>query len=671
MPTTNSLADFLEGIADAIRYAEGSSGVINAQNFEARIRALSGGGEKVTLTYTFNNEIAGNAYGTIYLFTSDSDSEGDYSLFWGNGTGVMSNYTAINTETITLVANASVGYTKLNSFNAIPKYATRVYAVKNGTIKATYEIPSAKLWNAGNYGEHLYSVGLLSDVHYQYNTGSSDWSRALIYFNDRESVVATCISGDLTSDGTLSHLNEWKTARDNASPDTPVYASNGNHESKTNSSYMVTNPTAMRPFLDTDTTSDTSNFFYKIIEDDVYIFVPIFEGVAEGIANTMFSDTVLAQLENVLETYRNQRVFVFQHVPPYKDYCPSGFGTGNGAYAYNVWGKPSSTHKEDRQKFLELMAHYKNAIWFSGHSHIKYVYQETWANLNICQYNTDASRFVHISSLTVPRDIIDGSVSDDIYAESEGAVMDVYENCVILRSRDFENEQFIGIASYLVDTTPKTIPPKPTPSEKTLVSISATKTKTTYNVGETFSTADVTVTAHYDDSTTAEVTSSATIGTVDTSTVGSKTLNISYTEDDVTETTTIAIVVQQSGGSDIEISYTIEDKVKIDSSTGAETRTSHYGASDYIPIVAGATYTFNLDTTSPDIAASNPSCKIAYYSGTGGQTDFIECTSEAVVNGTTKSSGTFTPIANATHFRLRAQYSTSTPSGFGTLVQHT
>ena len=145
-----------------------------------------------------------------------------------------------------------------------------------------------------------------------------------------------------------------------------------------------------------------------------------------------------------------------------------------------------------------------------------------------------------------------------------------------------------------------------------------------------------------------------------------------FTEDLSYGDLTLEDVVNVSGGgSDVEISYTIEDKLKIDSSTGAETRTSHYGASDYIPIVAGATYTFNLDTTSPDIAASNPSCKIAYYSGTGGQTDFIECTSEAVVNGTTKSSGTFTPIANATHFRLRAQYSTSTPSGFGTLIQHT
>lgn len=79
--------------------------------------------------------------------------------------------------------------------------------------------------------------------------------------------------------------------------------------------------------------------------------------------------------------------------------------------------------------------------------------------------------------------------------------------------------------------------------QKTLESITATKTKTTYEVDEAFSSADVVVTAHYSDSTTANVTSSATIGTVDTSTEGSKTLSISYTEDGVTKSTSIAITV--------------------------------------------------------------------------------------------------------------------------------
>ena len=37
-----ALTDFLTSIADAIRYAEGSNGEINAQSFAERIRALKG-----------------------------------------------------------------------------------------------------------------------------------------------------------------------------------------------------------------------------------------------------------------------------------------------------------------------------------------------------------------------------------------------------------------------------------------------------------------------------------------------------------------------------------------------------------------------------------------------------------------------------------------------------
>ena len=37
-----ALTDFLTSIADAVRYAEGSTGEINAQKFAERIRALSG-----------------------------------------------------------------------------------------------------------------------------------------------------------------------------------------------------------------------------------------------------------------------------------------------------------------------------------------------------------------------------------------------------------------------------------------------------------------------------------------------------------------------------------------------------------------------------------------------------------------------------------------------------
>ena len=86
--------------------------------------------------------------------------------------------------------------------------------------------------------------------------------------------------------------------------------------------------------------------------------------------------------------------------------------------------------------------------------------------------------------------------------------------------------------------------PTVTPT-KTLSSISATKTKTSYNVGETLDTNDIAVTAHYSDGTIANVTNASVITTnnVDMSAEGNYNIDISYTEDGITKTVTIAISV--------------------------------------------------------------------------------------------------------------------------------
>lgn len=72
---------------------------------------------------------------------------------------------------------------------------------------------------------------------------------------------------------------------------------------------------------------------------------------------------------------------------------------------------------------------------------------------------------------------------------------------------------------------------------KELVSIALTTnpTQTTYNIGDTFSLTGAVVTATYNDSTTADVTSSCDT-TYDFSTMGAKTVTISYTEGGITRT---------------------------------------------------------------------------------------------------------------------------------------
>lgn len=622
-PISNATQEALDELAGAIPapydLPKASASTLGGIKVGANLTILSdgtlnatGGGGSASLTsiyYDFVNDDSADGQGTIYIFNADSNRLYNIDIMWGDANGIMSNYLPINTIDVTLPFADKVTYNHFNTYNAIPKYADRVLAVKNGVILAEYVLPANKLWDATIYGNHLYSVGLLSDVHYQYETADTDWETACDYLDQRESVTAICIAGDLTDNGSQASMNEWKTARNAHAHNKPVYSCSGNHESYNASALMVTNPASVRQYLDSEWTSETENYFVKTIGGDIYIFIPIFEGVIANKSNTMFSASVLSWLETTLETYRNQRVFLFAHVPPHKNYVPTGFWNGNGAYSLDLWGSGSSV-LADRTAFLALLAHYKNVIWFGGHSHIKYCYQETWTNLNMARYNTDGAQMVHVSSLTVPRDIIDGSVSPYIYAESEGAVLDVYPNHVIIRNRNFKDGKFIGVAQYIIDTTPVVIPPK----VKTLVSISATKTVTTYSVGDTLSTADIAVTATYNDTTTTDVTASAVFDTsnVNMNTAGTYSIGVSYTEGGVTETTSVSItvsaaakVLQSITATKTTTSYTVGDTL----TTNDITVTAHYSDSTSADVTSSAI----VNTSSVDMnTAGTYSIGISY-----------------------------------------------------------
>lgn len=82
---------------------------------------------------------------------------------------------------------------------------------------------------------------------------------------------------------------------------------------------------------------------------------------------------------------------------------------------------------------------------------------------------------------------------------------------------------------------------------KTLSSINATKTTTTYNVGDTIDVSDITVTATYTDGTSNTVTGFTTnVSSLSTATSGSKTLTVSYTEGGITKTKDITLIVSET-----------------------------------------------------------------------------------------------------------------------------
>lgn len=279
------------------------------------------------------------------------------------------------------------------------------------------------------YGKRLYSYGVLSDIHIGESTADMDFQTALTYLNEHANFV--CISGDLAHTGTESQRTTYKSIVDNYS-NIPVYAISGNHDGD-----YVAN-------LESVISSYTGQpLYYSITKDnDVFIFV----GNATGSGGQLFTKAELQWLYNTLEANRNKRCFLFQHVRP-----DDGCGNALGIYTYDIWGGTES------RVFESLLRHYKNIVFFHGHSHLKF-YLQKYSDVANIEKNFGCWS-VHVPSLAVPRDT--SSVVNpsrvDVYAESEGYVVDVYENGIHLRGRDFVKGEFLPIASYWLDTTLQTV----------------------------------------------------------------------------------------------------------------------------------------------------------------------------------------------------------------------
>lgn len=297
------------------------------------------------------------------------------------------------------------------------------YGFQIGKVK----VGSLKLPDVGN---KLYSFGAVSDIHLQAETAQADFQKALTYFNETENVDFVCICGDLSNSGVVAEHIPYETMVNTYSPNTPVYECTGNHDV-----YSVAGGTI-------GTLTGNPLYYTFERENDLFIMFGMY-GWA-GVSGEIFTTEQLQWLYETLEENRNRRVFVFQH-------CLRWDGSGK-PYP----GSPTGNllNSDMGNVFVSLMEHYTNVIWLHGHSHMDFDSQED------CSYANYDRMFgchsIHIPSLALPRNYQDSEYVN-MYSESEGYVVDVYENHIVLRGRDFVIDKFLPIATYCIDTSLVTI----------------------------------------------------------------------------------------------------------------------------------------------------------------------------------------------------------------------
>lgn len=328
-------------------------------------------------------------------------------------------------------------YEALIPENTAPEGARRI-AVFNAQGNRVGQIPLGNL-APKNTGRRLYSFGAIADVHIGESTANTDYVRALKWYSDHVDFICEC--GDLVhggSESTPAQMVQYRACRENAS--IPVYAIAGNHDG----AYVAN--------VDISIASYTGRPLYYSFERDGDVFLMV--GIkSNGRTIPLFADGELQWLYEQLERNRNRRCFVFQHVRP-----DDGCGNALGIYTNDIWGDIAGY--PEQTVFESLLRHYPNVVFFHGHSHVRLGLQEQDASANVGK--DFAGWSVHIPSLAVPRDA-SGSVNPsfvNVYAASEGYVVDVYEKGIRLQGMDFAAGNMLPIASYWLDTSLKTVPAK-------------------------------------------------------------------------------------------------------------------------------------------------------------------------------------------------------------------
>lgn len=380
----------------------------------------------------------------------------------------------------------------------------------------------------------IYKFGLLSDIHvdttdYNYSQyinaypysdeGEGDFRRALMWLRDEEQVNMVCACGDMSQNGTTSEFSMPRAVIDEVLPEDqkiPFYTCTGNHDVRTAGgngfgNYFLRDLERMWSEISNFTRSDAFNesfCFDKEISTGVYdhfIFFSMYS-YSLGSSASPYLDADITWLHSKLETWKNERVFLFTHLffPDYAGNLGRVGGSG-GIYPSGNWLGGSQLNT-----LLSYLERYKNVVWFSGHSHWKWDLQKYQPNTNIARYG-DGAWTVHVPSCALPIDSDYTSTSSETSSnrvekplQSQGAVVYVYPDYIEIRGIDFnkqngsegrgesgtEHLKYLPIANYVLPTTLQVVggegevvgPPVEIDVDNLLINISGNRTNNTSQI---------------------------------------------------------------------------------------------------------------------------------------------------------------------------------------------
>ena len=383
------------------------------------------GGKSYTIKINIGEE--GKATGAVLTnkdITVASNMEGTYTLKYVNASGEpLENYADICTLTIDQMTK----YEDFIDANVAPYSADAIGIFDTAGEKVgSIVLNGIKADNAGL----LYSVGMLSDVHIGVDTAEDDFTSALNFlFSTDVNAEFTCVCGDISENRAESEFAKYQ----EIVAGRPVYTTTGNHDCPSSGTI---DEALWKQYTGQNLTFEVSKPLANG-KTDHFLFL----GMSTYNFTSAYAESNIKWLEDKLEEYRNERCFVITHM-----FFPDRAGNLLQIYPSYNWLAGAQLNT------LQAMCdRYKNTIWFSGHSHWKWSLQQYEDKANIYR-NPESGWSVHIPSCAKPIDS-DGTSRDDRYAQSEGAVINVYENHIDILGVDFISGKYLPIATYRLDTT--------------------------------------------------------------------------------------------------------------------------------------------------------------------------------------------------------------------------
>lgn len=346
--------------------------------------------------------------------------------------------------------------------NVAPKGAKRIGVYNSKGNKVT-NIPLGGL--TPPTATPLYSFGLVSDCHTYYINPSWNsnvkFDKMLTHLEENGCIM--CVGcGDFTQTGLYSDSDYDESQMANyasilAKHSIPVFEIFGNHENYygkpiTNHLDVAKSYTGIPYTAYTVSSSATGdevlgttkrpNRQMSQVGNDLFILI----GQPRD-AWVMSADD-FTWLGTMLEANRGRRCFLFIH-----SYMEGDSGDGDDRRENSIFGSWGN-----KTAFVNLLKQYPNVILFHGHSHIKLEYQNRAENANFTEKNGFKS--VHVPSLGMPRDIDPDKASNEDTPEdfnsSQGYIVDVYADCIVLNGWDFgwdfTNKNRIPLGTYKINT---------------------------------------------------------------------------------------------------------------------------------------------------------------------------------------------------------------------------